>query len=75
MRIYEPDREWRLRKDVIARNLRWTVTDTDISPNERFLVYSSITPEVMLVSLIAARSLLQAVSLSGYLTGYCTDSG
>lgn len=51
IRIYEADREWRMRKEVLARNLRWTVTDTHISPDERFLVYSSITPEVMLVNL------------------------
>ena len=47
--MYEPDRGWALRKDVHARNLRWTVTDTDISPDERFLIYSSITPDVHLV--------------------------
>jgi DDB1- and CUL4-associated factor 11 len=49
VRVYEPDRGWALRKDVHARNLRWTVTDTDISPDERFLIYSSITPDVHLV--------------------------
>jgi hypothetical protein len=46
-----------MRKEVLARNLRWTVTDTHISPDERFLVYSSITPEVMLVSLVALSQL------------------
>lgn len=47
--MYEADNNWRLRKDVHARNLRWTVTDTDISPTEQFLIYSSITPDVHLV--------------------------
>lgn len=47
--MYEAHNNWRLRKDVFARNLRWTVTDTDISPSEQFLVYSTITPDVMLV--------------------------
>ena len=37
------------KQDVHAPNLRWTVTDTDISPTEQFLIYSSITPEVHLV--------------------------
>jgi len=53
VRVYEAHNNWRLRKDVFARNLRWTVTDTDISPSEQFLVYSSITPDVMLVNLAA----------------------
>lgn len=56
MRVYEPDRGWALRKDVHARNLRWTVTDTDISPDERFLIYSSITPDVHLVRFRKYRS-------------------
>ncbi len=49
MRLYDVENDWELRKDVHARNLRWTVTDTDISPTEQFLIYSSITPEVHLV--------------------------
>ena len=49
VRVYEPGRDWRLRKDVYARSLRWTVTDTDISPTEQFLIYASITSTVHLV--------------------------
>jgi hypothetical protein len=49
VKVYQPDRGWAVLKDVHARNLRWTVTDTDISPDERFLIYSSITPDVHLV--------------------------
>jgi len=41
---------WRLMKDVYARNLRWTVTDTALSSDQRHLVYSSITPTVHLVN-------------------------
>lgn len=52
IRIYDCDggRSWKMRKNVIARNLRWTVTDTALSPDQRFLVYSSITPVVHLVN-------------------------
>lgn len=46
IRLYETDRGWRLRKDVHCRNLRWTVTDTCLSPDQRFLLYASITPTV-----------------------------
>ncbi|KAJ7559677.1 hypothetical protein O6H91_04G096100 [Diphasiastrum complanatum] len=50
IRIYDVDKGWSIRKDVIARNLRWTVTDTALSPDQRFLVYASISPIVHLVN-------------------------
>ncbi len=50
IRMYDVHGGWRLLKDVHARNLRWTVTDTTLSSDQRFLLYSSITPVVHLVS-------------------------
>ncbi|XP_024386773.1 LEC14B protein isoform X2 [Physcomitrium patens] len=50
IRIYDVDKGWTVRKDIQARNLRWTVTDTALSPDQRFLVYASITPVVYLVN-------------------------
>jgi hypothetical protein len=50
IRIYNVDRGWTVQKDILARNLRWTVTDTALSPDQRFLVYASITPIVHLVN-------------------------
>lgn len=41
---------FKLVKDVEARGLQWTVTDTALSGDNRFLLYSSITPEVHLVN-------------------------
>ena len=51
VRLYDVDNNWGLRKDVEARNLRWTITDTCISPDQKFLLYSSISPIVHLVSM------------------------
>ncbi|GMH42992.1 hypothetical protein BSKO_10914 [Bryopsis sp. KO-2023] len=51
IRVYDVDRNWKLKKDVVARNLRWTITDTAFSPDGRFLLYSSITPIVHLVNI------------------------
>lgn len=53
--MYDSDGDWALRKDVSARNLRWTVTDTDISPSEQFLIYASITPDLHLVRVLLVR--------------------
>ncbi|KAK9810228.1 hypothetical protein WJX72_007006 [[Myrmecia] bisecta] len=50
VKLYEADNNWRVRKDVYARNLRWTVTDTCISPDQQSLLYSTISPEVNLVN-------------------------
>lgn len=49
IRVYDVDRDWQLIKDVHCRNLRWTVTDTCLSPNQTFLLYASITPVVHMV--------------------------
>jgi hypothetical protein len=46
IRLYETENGWRLRKDVHCRNLRWTVTDTCLSPDQKYLLYASITPTV-----------------------------
>lgn len=50
IRIYNVEKGWEVQKDIQARNLRWTVTDTALSPDQRFLVYASITPVVYLVN-------------------------
>jgi WD repeat-containing protein 23 len=44
-----PARGWPLLKDIHARNLRWTVTDVALSPDQAYLLYASITPVVHLV--------------------------
>jgi len=51
IRVYDVHRGWRLRKNVNARMLRWTITDTALSPDGRLLLYSSITPVVHLVNI------------------------
>lgn len=40
IRIYNVEKNWEVQKDIQARNLRWTVTDTALSPDQRFLVSS-----------------------------------
>eukprot|EP01018_Ginkgo_biloba_P039756 Gb_41012 [translate_table: standard] len=50
IRIYNVDEEWTVQKDVLARSLRWTVTDTALSPDQRYLVYATITPVVHIVN-------------------------
>ncbi|KAL3505809.1 hypothetical protein ACH5RR_031191 [Cinchona calisaya] len=54
IRIYNVDSGWRVQKDIRARSLRWTITDTCLSPDTRFLVYSSITPVVHIVDVGSA---------------------
>ncbi|PRW59922.1 LEC14B -like isoform X2 isoform A [Chlorella sorokiniana] len=50
IRMYDVHQGFKLVKDVEARGLQWTVTDTALSGDNRFLLYSSITPEVHLVN-------------------------
>ncbi|XP_024522032.1 LEC14B protein [Selaginella moellendorffii] len=49
--VYDADNNWTIHKRVKARNMNWTITDTALSPDQRFLVYASITPVVFLVNL------------------------
>ncbi|KAG9143014.1 hypothetical protein Leryth_006282 [Lithospermum erythrorhizon] len=56
IRIYNVDNGWKVQKDIRAKFLRWTITDTSLSPDRRFLVYSSISPVVHIVDVGSATS-------------------
>ncbi|XP_051127722.1 LEC14B homolog [Andrographis paniculata] len=49
IRIYDVDLGWKVHKDIQTKSLGWTITDTSLSPDRRFLVYSSISPVVHIV--------------------------
>jgi len=50
IRLYDVHNDWKVVKNIHARNLRWTVTDTALSSDQNFLLYASITPVVHLVN-------------------------
>ncbi|KAG8370687.1 hypothetical protein BUALT_Bualt13G0009200 [Buddleja alternifolia] len=50
IRIYDVDEGWKVKKNIQARNLRWTVTDTSLSPDQRYLVYASMSPLIHIVN-------------------------
>ncbi|GKE06654.1 LEC14B protein, partial [Tanacetum coccineum] len=54
IKIYSVDNGWQVRKNIRARSLRWTITDTSLSPDQRFLVYSSMSPIVHIVNIESA---------------------
>uniref|UniRef100_A0A7S0N7W5 DDB1- and CUL4-associated factor 11 n=1 Tax=Pyramimonas obovata TaxID=1411642 RepID=A0A7S0N7W5_9CHLO len=54
IRLYDTETDFKLRKEVQARGLRWTITDTSLSPDQRWLVYSSITPIVHMVNMASS---------------------
>ncbi|KAL6840910.1 hypothetical protein ACP4OV_029170 [Aristida adscensionis] len=47
-------RGWKVRKDINCRTLRWTVSDIALSPDQRFLAYSSLCPIVHIVNVQSA---------------------
>nr|XP_043638897.1 LEC14B homolog [Erigeron canadensis] len=51
IKIYNVDSGWKVKKNIRARSLRWTITDTSLSPDQRFLVYSSMSPMVHIVDI------------------------
>eukprot|EP00347_Sterkiella_histriomuscorum_P003371 403364552 len=42
---------WTLKKQIMAREVSWTVTDMDVCENEQYLIYSTINSVVQLVDL------------------------
>lgn len=54
IRIYNVEKDWKVQKDILARSLHWTVTDTSLSPDQRFLVYASMSPIVHIVNVESA---------------------
>ncbi|ONK78572.1 uncharacterized protein A4U43_C02F20230 [Asparagus officinalis] len=54
IKIYNVDNGLKLQKDIIAKSLEWTITDTSLSPDQRNLVYSSLSPLVHIVNVETA---------------------
>ncbi|GAB4823240.1 hypothetical protein N2152v2_010286 [Parachlorella kessleri] len=50
VKIYDVHQGWATLKNVHARGLRWTVTDTCLSSDQKFLLYASISATVHLVN-------------------------
>ncbi|XP_026438120.1 LEC14B homolog [Papaver somniferum] len=51
IRIYDVENGWKVHKDIHARSLRWTITDTSLSPDQQYLVYASMSPIVHIVNI------------------------
>ncbi|KAB1214124.1 hypothetical protein CJ030_MR5G027261 [Morella rubra] len=50
IRIYNVDGGWKVQKNILAKSLRWTITDTSLSPDLHYLVYSSMSPIIHIVN-------------------------
>jgi WD repeat-containing protein 23 len=38
IKIYNVDNGWKVQKNILTKSLRWTITDTSLSPDQRYLV-------------------------------------
>ncbi|XP_050267045.1 LEC14B protein isoform X1 [Quercus robur] len=56
IRIYNVDKGWKVQKNILAKSLRWTITDTSLSPDQRHLVYASMSPIVHIVNVGSAET-------------------
>lgn len=56
---------WTLKSRIPAQQISWTVTDMDVTPDEQFLIYSSIDPYVRLVDMETLRRKQEFLDLSG----------
>ena len=55
---------WRVKSQIAAQNISWTVTDMDVSPDESYMVYSSIDSHIRLVDLDTLRRKQEFFNLS-----------
>ncbi|OIW12698.1 hypothetical protein TanjilG_24631 [Lupinus angustifolius] len=51
IRIYDVDNGWKIQKNILAKSLRWTITDTSLSRDQHHLVYASMSPIVHIVNI------------------------
>lgn len=51
IKIYNVDKGWKVQKNILTKSLRWTITDTSLSPDQRYLVYASMSPIVHIVNI------------------------
>ncbi|XP_047325037.1 LEC14B protein isoform X2 [Impatiens glandulifera] len=54
IKIYNVENGWKVQKRIAAKSLRWTITDTSLSPDQRYLAYSSMSPIVHIVNVTSA---------------------
>lgn len=54
IKIYDAGSNYKVIKDIHARNLQWTITDIAFSSDRKYLLYSSITPTIHMVSIGSA---------------------
>ncbi|KAE8076897.1 hypothetical protein FH972_015519 [Carpinus fangiana] len=54
IKIYNVNGGWKVQKDILAKSLRWTITDTSLSPDQHYLVYASMSPIVHVVNVGSA---------------------
>jgi WD repeat-containing protein 23 len=64
--LYDTQRNWQLRKDVTTRMTRWTITDTTLSPDQRLLVYASISPVAFVVNVGSSGDPVSSCSYTVY---------
>lgn len=51
IKVYNVEKGWKVQKNIFAKSLRWTVTDTSLSPDQRYLVYASMSPIIHIVNI------------------------
>ncbi|KAF5745888.1 LEC14B protein putative isoform 5 [Tripterygium wilfordii] len=51
IKVYDVDNEWKIRKEFSTQKTILAITDTSLSPDQRFLVYSNMTPAVYIIDM------------------------
>lgn len=73
VRLYDTD-GWKLRKEIHARHIGWSVIDIDYSPDQRWIIYSSWSEYVHICNLTGDFEIHDALDFSPQADRFCLFS-
>lgn len=64
VRIYDTCDDYAIKKDILCNNTSWTISDTCISPDQKYLLYSTLSPDVHMVNLAGGRGIASVANVT-----------
>jgi WD repeat-containing protein 23 len=75
IRLYNcAERNFRLIKDIAAKDVGWSIIDTDFSPDQRFLIYSSWSDYIHLCNIEGEQDIHESLNLRPQSHRFCLFS-
>jgi len=73
IRLYDT-KSWKIKKEIIAKDVGWSIIDTDYSPDQRWLIYSSWSDYVHLCNIVGEHEIHEGMDLKPEAHRFCLFS-